>query len=99
MSASLTRYRVMAYTVGVGLVILVLIGMPLKYLAGSPAVVEVVGPLHGFLYLVYLMAALDLAIRRRWSLPRTAVVLLAGTVPFLSFVVEHQVTREVRALR
>jgi len=98
-SASLTRYRVMAYTVGVGLVILVLIGMPLKYLAGSPAVVEVVGPLHGFLYLVYLMAALDLAIRRRWSLPRTAVVLLAGTVPFLSFVVEHQVTREVRALR
>ncbi len=99
MSASLTRYRVMAYTVGVGLVILVLIGMPLKYLAGSPLVVQVVGPLHGFLYLVYLMAALDLAIRRRWSLPRTAVVLLAGTVPFLSFVVEHQVTREVRALR
>jgi len=98
-SASLTRYRVMAYTVGVGLVILVLIGMPLKYLAGSPLVVQVVGPLHGFLYLVYLMAALDLAIRRRWSLPRTAVVLLAGTVPFLSFVVEHQVTREVRALR
>jgi integral membrane protein len=89
----------MAWIVGVGLLVLVLVGVPLNHLAHQPGVVAVVGPLHGFLYLVYLVVALDLAFRRRWSLLRTAVVLLAGTVPFLSFVVERHVTREVRAHR
>lgn len=97
MTQALIRYRVMAWIVGVGLLILVLIGVPLNHLAHRPGVVAVVGPLHGFLYLIYLVVALDLAIRRRWSLPRTALVLLAGTVPFLSFIVERNVTREVRA--
>lgn len=96
MSGALLRYRVMAYVVGVGLLILVFVGMPLKYLGHTDTVVAVVGPVHGFLYIVYLVVALDLAIRRRWALPRTAVVLLAGTIPFLSFVVERVVTRESR---
>lgn len=90
------RYRVMAWVVGVGLLILVLIGVPLNHLAHQPAVSAIVGPLHGFLYIIYLVVALDLAIRRRWPLPRTALVLLAGTIPFMSFVVERRVTREVR---
>ena len=54
MRASLLFYRVLAYVVGVGLIILVLVGVPLKYLADSPGVVAVVGPMHGFLYMVYL---------------------------------------------
>ena len=35
MKASLLFYRVLAYVVGVGLIILVLVGVPLKYLADS----------------------------------------------------------------
>ncbi|MEP6695589.1 MAG: DUF3817 domain-containing protein [Pseudonocardiales bacterium] len=97
MSGPLLRYRVMAYVVGVWLIVLVFVGMPLKYLAGHPGVVQVVGPVHGFLYIVYLVFALDVAIRRRYALPRTALMLLAGALPFLSFVVERIVTRDVRA--
>ena len=93
--AAVTRYRVMAWVVGVGLLILVLVGVPLEHLAGQPAVVAVVGPAHGFLYIVYLLFALDLAVRSRWRLSQTALVLLAGTVPFLSFVVERRVTRHM----
>ena len=93
----LTRYRVIAWVVGVGLLVLVLVGMPLKYFADQPVVVEVVGPLHGFLYMVYLVLVLHLALRRRWSPVRTLVVMLAGTVPFLSFVAERKVTHLVRA--
>ena len=44
MRAALTRYRVIAYVVGVVLIVLVVIGMPLKYLADQPVVVETVGP-------------------------------------------------------
>jgi integral membrane protein len=92
--ASLLFYRVLAYTVGVGLVILVLIAVPLKYFADSPTLVAIVGPLHGFLYMVYLVAAVNLAFRSRWSPVKTVLVMLAGTVPFVSFVAERKVTAD-----
>jgi len=96
-SAALTRYRVMAYVVGVLLLVLVLVAMPLKYFADTPGPVAVVGTGHGFLYAVYLLTAFDLALRARWSAKGTVLVLLAGTVPFLSFVAERIVTRKTRA--
>ena len=95
--AALLRYRVIAYVVGVGLVVLVLIGVPLKYAADQRGVVAVVGPLHGVLFIGYLLATAELAIRCRWSLLRTGLVMLAGTVPFMSFVAERSVTADVRA--
>lgn len=87
----------MAYVVGVMLLVLVLVAMPLKYLAHDERAVAVVGPAHGFLYFVYLCVTLALAVTARWSLGRTVLVLLAGTVPFLSFVAERDVTRTERA--
>ncbi len=95
--AALARYRIIAIVVGVGLIALVLIGMPLKYLADNSSVVAVVGPAHGLLYVLYLIAAFDLSQRAKWSWAGTVAVLLAGTVPFLSFVAERVVTRKVRA--
>ncbi|MCL4423763.1 MAG: DUF3817 domain-containing protein [Actinobacteria bacterium] len=43
----------MAYIVGTGLLILVLVGVPLQYAAGKPEVVQIVGPIHGMLYIIY----------------------------------------------
>lgn len=95
MKGALTRYRVIAYLVGVGLIVLVLIGVPLEYAAGKPQVVSVIGPIHGFLYIIYVIAALDLSMKLRWPLTRTILICLAGTIPFLSFVAERKVTHEV----
>jgi integral membrane protein len=91
--AALIRYRAIAYLVGSVLIVLVVIGMPLKYLAGEPVIVETVGPAHGFLYMVYLVAVFDLGRRARWPLGRMLLVMLAGTVPFVSFHAERVVTR------
>ena len=99
MRGSLLFYRVLAYTVGVGLVILVLIAVPLKYFADSPTLVAIVGPLHGFLYMIYVVLGIDLALKARWSVKGTLLVLIAGTIPFLSFVAERQVTNRLRTGR
>jgi len=93
-NSALTRYRVMAYLTGVVLLILVLVAMPLKYLADQPGLVETVGPIHGVLFIVYCLVTLDLAVRLRWHITRTGLVMLAGTVPFMSFVAERRVARE-----
>ncbi|WP_308123383.1 DUF3817 domain-containing protein [Modestobacter marinus] len=96
-AGTLTRYRVMSYVVGVMLLVLVLVAVPLRYASGIPEVSKVVSPVHGFLYMVYLVAAFDLALKARWTAKGTVLVLLAGVVPFLSFWAERRVTSRVRA--
>ncbi len=97
--AALTRYRVMAWIVGVLLIALILVAVPLKHLAGIAGPVAVLGTLHGWLYFVFFLTACDLAVRGRWRLKGTVLVLLAGTVPILSFVAERIATRKTGSLR
>ncbi len=96
LAPALLRYRVTAYVVGVGLATLVFVGVPLQYGAGIPQVDAIVGPIHGFLYIVYLLAAVDLARRARFTLLQMAAMIGAGFVPLLAFVIEHRVTRRLR---
>lgn len=93
MKGALTRFRVMAYVVGVFLLLLV-VAMVLKYAADMGQFMKVVGPVHGFLYAIYLVISVDLALKLRWSIKGTALVLLAGTVPFLSFWAERKVVEK-----
>lgn len=96
MPAALIRFRIIAYLVGVVLILLVLVGMPLKYFAHQPAIVETIGPAHGFLYMGYLVATFDLGRRAHWPLIRMILVMLAGTIPFVSFIAERRVTASLR---
>jgi integral membrane protein len=89
---ALIRYRVIAYVVGVFLILLIT-GVVLRYGFGYPTLSEVVSPIHGFLYMIYLVAVFDLGRRADWSLARMVLVMLAGTVPLLSFYAERVVTR------
>ena len=75
--SALTRYRVMAWVVGILLVILVCIGMPLKYIWNDGRVVTWTGIPHGWLYAVLLITAYDLGRRAKCS----ATKLRNGTVP------------------
>ena len=95
--AALTRYRVMAWIVGILLIALILVAVPLKYLGGIEGPVTVLGTLHGWLYFVFFLTACDLALRASWTLRGTLLTLVAGTVPILSFVAERNATRKTRA--
>lgn len=101
----LFRYRVMAYVVGTLLIVLVLVGVPLKYLAGDGTsaqqtgdwITMYLGILHGWLYMLFLVAAAMLARQARFPLGFTVLVLLLGTVPIASFLAERLATRRTRA--
>ena len=95
--SALLRYRVMAYAVGVGLIVLVFVGIPLQIWSDVPGVVHVVGPIHGFLYLAYLVVGADLVRRERWPIRELVVMAIAGLVPFAAFGVERRVTRRATA--
>jgi integral membrane protein len=95
-ATALRNYRVAAWVTGIGLLVLVFVAMPLKYFFGEPRPVALVGMLHGFLYMAYIVCTLILAERCRWRPLEAVVILLAGTIPIASFVAERQVTRRVR---
>jgi len=90
--AAVLRYRVMAYITGVVLIILCFVGIPLQLVAHNETVVNDVGTLHGILYIIYLIFAYLLARRLRLATGPTVLVLLAGTIPVLTFVVERWLT-------
>ena len=91
MKAAVLRYRVMAYVTGVVLIILCFVGIPLQ-IAGKPAVANDVGVLHGILYIIYLVCAWMLARKLRLEVKPTVIMLLAGTIPVMTFIVERWVT-------
>ncbi|MGA8297035.1 MAG: DUF3817 domain-containing protein [Acidimicrobiales bacterium] len=95
MNRALAAYRLMAYVVGVLLIVLVFVGVPLQFGAGHPGVVAVVGPIHGFCYLVYLLSAANLVRNERFGLKTLVAIVAAGLLPFLAFVVERRVARMV----
>jgi len=88
------RYRVMAYVTGVVLMFLCFVGIPLQVFAHNLVVVNYVGTTHGILYLIYLGAAylMTRQVGMKLASPQTVLVLLAGTIPVLTFVVERWVT-------
>ncbi|CAL8976418.1 putative protein [Propionicimonas sp. T2.31MG-18] len=94
---ALLRYRIMAYLVGTLLVVLVVVGMPLKYLAGNSVVVMATGVPHGWLYMVLIATAYDLGRRVHWPWGRLILIALAGTIPFLSFWAEYSARKDVQA--
>jgi integral membrane protein len=61
----------------------------------QPQYSAIVGPVHGFLYVVYLVLAVDLGLKARWPIVKTGLILLAGMIPFVSFVAERKVTKEL----
>jgi integral membrane protein len=85
---ALLRYRVMAYVVGV-LLLVVFSAIPF----GS--VERIVGPLHGALYIVYLAAVLDVFIRFKLRLADLVAMVAGGWVPFLAFIVERWMRRRL----
>lgn len=96
-AAALQRYRVMANVVGVLLILLIGVAVPLNHLADISGPSTVLGTAHGWLYALFFLSAVDLALRAKWSLKGTLVSLVLGTIPFLSFVAERNVTRKMRA--
>ncbi len=96
MKGALGRYRVMAVVVSIALFVL-LFGMLLRYGFDYAHFSEVYSPIHGALYIVYLVTVVLLAQQDRWSLLRTVGVMLAGAVPVLSYVVERRVVHDAEA--
>jgi integral membrane protein len=83
----------MAYITGVLIIVVCFIGIPLQVAANQTFIVNQVGTVHGFLYIVYIVMAWLLASRLKLARGPTLVLLLAGAIPVMTFVAERWITR------
>ena len=92
-----TRLRTVGFAEGLSFLILILIGVPLKRFGGEPFVVQFVGPIHGLLFLLYILAVFEARPAYNWSLGKTALALLASVIPGGTFYADHKLFRHLPA--
>lgn len=88
-------FRLIALAEGWSFLLLLFIAMPLKYLAGMPLAVRIVGSIHGGLFVLYLLAAFRAARYDKWSYGQLLVAVVASVLPFGPFVIDHKLKREI----
>lgn len=101
LSTPLGRYRIMAYIVGTMLIFVFLFGhVGHASIVGyklSVRVEDVIGPIHGALYIVYLLTVLLLWRQYRLPVQVLVIMIAAGWLPFTAFIGERWVMRRLRA--
>ena len=78
--------RVLGFFEGMSLLILLFVGMLMKYVFDNPLVVKHVGMWHGVLFILFVVYALLVSFMKGWSFIRvTAKLLLGSIIPFGTF--------------
>jgi integral membrane protein len=93
----LKQFRSVAFLEGLSFVLLLFVAMPLKYWAGLPLAVRVVGMVHGLLFVLFIGTLFRAALERDWPVRRWGLALLSSLLPFGTFVFDRSLKREIAA--
>ncbi|MEY3217748.1 MAG: hypothetical protein RLY96_211 [Actinomycetota bacterium] len=97
MSSAVKRFRFMALVAGVMSLLLWFVDLPVVYLFNNPdwkAAVAWIPFVHGWIYLAYVLVALQFSVKANWPIKKIVWLLLAGTLPFASIAAERRVVRQ-----
>ena len=103
---SFARFRVASIVEGIALLVLVTI-MVMRYVvfggdawftSTSPTwehISSIWSPIHGLIYMIYVILGFDLWLKMRWALPRMLLLMFFGVIPVLSFFGERWTHQQV----
>ena len=94
----LRQLRLVALLEGWSFLALLFIAMPLKYLAGIPLAVRLMGSVHGLLFLMFMAALYRAGRERAWPLRRSLLAFVSSVVPFGTFIFDRSLRREIAAV-
>jgi integral membrane protein len=75
-------FRIITLLEGFSLLALLFLAMPLKYIWNVPQMVQVVGMVHGILFLLFAVLAILVFYELKWSLKTFGIVMFASLIPF-----------------
>ena len=89
----LTVFHLIAFFEGLSYILLLFVGVPLKYINGDVTLVKTLGMPHGFLFMAYIAFVIVLRFDHTWFKKHFILILLASIVPFGTFIVEHKLRK------
>ena len=96
-ASALSLFRVTAIAAGLAMFVLIL-EMFLKYGPPDNDALSWWSPVHGLIFMVFAVATANLGFKIGWSIGRMILTLLLAAIPFVAFVEERRVVREVTPL-
>lgn len=85
------RLRIVGFLEGVSLLALVFVAVPMKYAFGNPVLSQSIGPVHGALFLLFVLNVVSVGIETGWNFgTATWKVFAACLVPFGTFYIDRK---------
>ena len=91
---NLSRLRMLAWLEGTSFLLLMGIGMPLKYMYEMPGPNYVIGMAHGFLFIAYCIWVMIVRAEKKWDIKKTFLALLSSLLPFGTFVADAKIFKK-----
>lgn len=91
------RLRIVGFFEGISLILLLFVAVPLKYIWGYPQGSQILGTIHGALFLLFIINTLSVGVEQNWRFATTTwKVLLACVIPFGTFYVDNKILRHIK---
>ena len=90
MNVTINQFRTISLVEGASYLLLVFIGMPLKYGFGIKEVNQVLGMAHGVLTIIFCMALGSIWLQKKLSKQWCLAFFIASLIPFGAFVIEKK---------
>ncbi|AOH53374.1 hypothetical protein ABE28_003345 [Peribacillus muralis] len=87
-------FRFITIVEGISYVLLLAIGMPIKYILNIGEATLILGSIHGFLFIVFGLLLLYVSIRSKWSFIKMALIFIVSFIPFGNFVIDRKVLKQ-----
>lgn len=91
------RLRLIGLLEGCSLLLLLFVAVPMKYYWNEPLGTRLLGPVHGVLFLLFVINTLSVGVEQRWAFRRTTwKVLLACIVPLGTFYIDRRILSRIK---
>lgn len=99
MKTPISRFRLIGFYEGLSYLLLLGIAMPVKYVFGYPELVKYTGWAHGVLFILYMVALLQVTLVHKWSLLKVAAGVIASLLPFGPFILDKKLLKNEETLK
>lgn len=82
---------------GLSLLFLLFVAVPMKYLGNNPSLTKLIGPVHGAIFVWFLLSTLSLGVEQQWKFKTTTwKIIVACFIPFGTFYIDYLIFRNVK---
>jgi integral membrane protein len=89
------RLRILGFLEGVSLLLLIFVAVPLKYGSHDATLTKTLGPIHGALFLLFILNTLSVGVEQKWERTTTWKVIVACFIPFGTFYIDRKILSKV----